>query len=349
MTRMAEDQHSSPGGAAGRPLATARHLKRTLQVCLSWPLSALLPERFWWPLALRLAWLKVALHLGKTNRRFERLAMIFGPRLPDNRYRRIVTESFAHDYVAYMQRFREHGSRSATPSVTVRGREHLDDALAGGRGVVLWVARFVYSDLLTKKGLHRAGLSVHHVSRPSHGFTGSRLAERFLDPLWLGPEERYLAERIVITNEASTAAARRMRRVLKDNGIISITIGHVGRQWCFAPFLCTRARQATGPANLASNAGAPLLPVHTVRNAAGDYEVDIGAALAAPSAGPREARFEAMAREMMQRTEQFALAAPAQFMFWRGRYDPPVVDMAGSDPCWSPDSDHGHAEPSRQS
>ena len=320
---MAKDQAPSSDGVETRPpLVTAKHLSRALQIFVGWLVAGLLPERCWWPLALAFARIKVALRLGKTNRRFDRLAMIFGRHLPEERRRRIVIESFAHGEVAHLQRCRENWFKPWRTSLAVTGLEHVDAALAGGRGAVLWVSRFVYSDLLTKKGLHQAGLPVHHISRPSHGFDGSRLAECVLDPFWVGPERRHLAERIIITKEASAAATRRMRRLLKDNAIVSVTIGHVGRQWCLAPFFEARAYQATGPANLALNAGAPLLPVVTIGGAGGGFEVHIGPPLAVPPEGKREARFEAMAGEMMRRLEPFALAEPAQFMFWRGRYDP---------------------------
>ena len=313
------------------PLATAKHLSRAAQLGVGLLLAGLLPERAWWSLAHALARLKVALRHGYTKRRFGRLEAIFGPRLPAAGRRGIVVESFAHGTVAHLQRLRENWPAAWCPRVSVVGGEHVEAGLAGGRGVVLWVSRFVYSDLVTKKGLHQAGLAVHHVSRPSHGFTGSRLAEGFLDPFWLAPEVRYLAERIVITSDGGAAASRAMRRRLKANGIVSITMGHVGRKWCLVPFLEGWVIQATGPTNLALSAGAPLLPVFTTRTAEGHFEVHIEAPLAVPAADERDARFEAMAREMMRRLEVRALAEPSQFMYWRGRFEPLRIDFHALD------------------
>jgi hypothetical protein len=48
-----------------------------------------------------------------------------------------------------------------------RGSAHVDDALAAGRGAVLWVAHFCFNALATKKALAGAGHRAWHVSRPS--------------------------------------------------------------------------------------------------------------------------------------------------------------------------------------
>ncbi len=305
--------------AAAVPLATGGHLARAVQLASIWLVAGLLPERFWWPLARAWGGMKVALGLGRTAWRLERLATIFGDHVPSGARGSVVADSFAHDIVSHLQRARENWLWPWRRGVRVIGAEHVVAALAEGRGAVLWVSRFTYSDLLTKRGMAQAGLRAYHVSRSSHGFTGSRLAARFLDPFWVGPEARHLAARVVIGEDAN--ATRTLRRQLKANQVVSITMGHVGARWCFSPFLEGWMIQATGPANLALAAGAPLLPVFTTKNAAGGFDVHIDSPLTVPEEGAREARFQAMADEMLRRLEVHARAHPAQYMFWRGRFE----------------------------
>ena len=96
-----------------------------------------------------------------------------------------------------------------SPQITVTGTEHLHVALAAGRGAVLWVAPFVFAPLVAKRGLHQAGFSVHHLSRPSHGFSSTRLGMAVLNPIRTRIEDRYLAERITIPRSGETTAAIR--------------------------------------------------------------------------------------------------------------------------------------------
>lgn len=60
------------------------------------------------------------------------------------------------------------------PRFQITGREHLDDALAEGRGAVIWVAHFAFASLFTKMALSDAGYKVSHISRPEHGVSKSR-------------------------------------------------------------------------------------------------------------------------------------------------------------------------------
>ncbi len=53
---------------------------------------------------------------------------------------------------------------------------------------------------------HRAGLAVSHLSRASHGFSGSRLGVRVLNPIHTKVEDRYLRNGSRCRSTAAMAA-----------------------------------------------------------------------------------------------------------------------------------------------
>jgi hypothetical protein len=139
-----------------------------------------------------------------------------------------------------------------SPTIDLVGAEHLHAALAGGRGAVLWVAPLVFAPLVAKRALHEGGFSVHHLSRPNHGFSSTRFGVAVLNPVRTRVEDRYLAERITISKaNETTAAVRALADRLATNRIISITMTSLGMRQADVPFLDGRVRVAPGAARLA--------------------------------------------------------------------------------------------------
>jgi lauroyl/myristoyl acyltransferase len=257
---------------------------------------------------------KVRRATERTCRRARRLERIFGDRFDAARRQDIVIESTANSERRHLYRLRELSPLGWRPSIEVRGEEHVASALAEGRGVILWVADSCFCSVLTKKGLHRCGLRLHHLSRPGHAFVGSRYANRLLTPIWVKAESRYLAERVMFTMDRATAVDRRFRQLLKGNAIISITAGDNAIKTVAVPFLDHRLSLAIGPAKLALSSKARLLPVFTVRNDAGGFEIEIEPPLSAPAEGGPQTRAEGMIREFAERLEPWALNYPDQFL-----------------------------------
>jgi lauroyl/myristoyl acyltransferase len=200
------------------------------------------------------------------------------------------------------------------PDLRLEGEEHLRAALARGRGAVLWVTNAAIASLLVKKALHARGYRLHHLSRPSHGFSMTRFGMRWLNPMRTDVEERYLAERVVMTEGTTVAAMRRLRRALERGEPVSITAGDWGRITWPVPFFGGRVRLATGPVTLATRAGAPLLPVFMERSE-GAFVVTIEAAL--PAAGDGEDDVETTLAEYARRLERWVRVNPE---LWNGWY-----------------------------
>ncbi|MCG8695529.1 MAG: lysophospholipid acyltransferase family protein [Minwuiales bacterium] len=275
----------------------------------------LLPERAWPRVARLLATVEVGLFGSRPGRHIDRLRRVLGDKFPRDSARQIEVARTAGYHEDAMQIFASYRPWRWQPSIELCGRENLDAALQGGNGAILWVGNFSSSSLVTKMAFGRAGVPVSHLSRPAHGFSRTRFGIRFLNPIRTRVEDRYLGARVSMPDDTSVAPFRTLRKRLRANGVVSITVGQWARKTVSTPFFGGTIRLATGPANLAQAAKAPLLPVFTVRNGSGVFEVHIGAPVNVAAANDRDDAFAATARRYVQALEPYVLDYPGQ---WRG-------------------------------
>jgi lauroyl/myristoyl acyltransferase len=166
--------------------------------------------------------------------------------------------------------------RSWRPDTLLSGQPILQHALRRGRGVILWVVETTFSTLIVKMALHKAGYYACQLSRPGHGFsTETSFGLRYLNPIWTGVEDRFIAERIVIEGESATDALRRLRERLAKNAIVMITLAPLAHKFADVPFFKTHVQLPTGPVRLAQTTGASLLPVFAFAKPDGGFEIAI--------------------------------------------------------------------------
>lgn len=268
----------------------------------------LVPERLWPPLTRIIGRVRTA-DGAPASGLDARLAAATG-RSP----RSLAAERIASGHASRLWGLREYVRPRRDPPVEVAGMSWLEDALAAGRGAILWVGRFTWASIITKIGLQQAGCAVTHLSRPTHGFGSSAFAVRRLNPVWTRIEERFLRERIVMEPGSETAALRALRRRLEANGVVSITVGDEGVRVVTVPFLGGTLRLASGPASLASASGAPLLPVFTMAVGAGSFRVEIEPALEGPMGETREDRERSVAEAYAARLEPWVMRYPGQWL-----------------------------------
>ena len=158
--------------------------------------------------------------------------------------------------------------------------------------------------------------AVHQLSRPQHGFSTTPFGIRHFNPLWQGSEDRYLRDRILIDAQNPAPAMRRLLRVLKSNGIVSITVTAQASKTAELPFLGGRIVMPLGPARLSLLSGAPLLPVFTVERAAGAFDVKIGPRLEAGDHRDPAAAAEALLSEYLVALAPHIEARPASWQGW---------------------------------
>ncbi|HEX6014366.1 MAG TPA: hypothetical protein VFY87_21740 [Geminicoccaceae bacterium] len=302
------------------PLATTKDLA----VLAKLPLSALaawcVPERSWDAVAAQ------AVRLERRNIAgiAERIAGMVGPdRLPEPALALACRQIGLNrvDQLCFLRSYRPGGWR---PELLLEGREHLDAALAAGRGAVLWMAPTVFQWLPAKRALSEAGYRLHHLSHPRHGFsTLSRFGRRWVNPIRTRVEDRYLAERVVLGDHGGARGAlRRLTALLRRNAVVSITVAAEGTRQARAPLLGGFLCVASGAPHLAARTGAALLPVVTLRTGPGRFLTRIEAPLPTPPGGSPDDPLEQAVAELARRLEPYVLAHPDQIAWALDCFDP---------------------------
>lgn len=279
------------------------------------PLAWAAPERLWRPLSYPAGLLNACLHPGRTRRTARRIELALGGRR--NRLTAYLTEigHRAGRAEERLQVLRSHRPGGWQPRTRIIGSEHLARALDEGSGAILWVCSLLFSNLVTKIALHRAGFRLIHLSRFSHGFSQTALGMRWLNPIQIGIENRYLAERVVVPADGSLGFTRTLQRRLAANQLVSITARPGARRTETLPFLEGHVRLATGPADLALGTGAALLPVFTVRRGWRDFDITIESPLKAPAGAGRQLAIHSVLEQYVGLMASYATRHPRQWMW----------------------------------
>lgn len=220
------------------------------------PLSWLVPLRRWPQVARRLALWHIRLIGSSLRSGSERMRVELGrdPHQIELAFRQ-------HSYLELMEILREHAPGGWQVPISVSGTQHIDDALAAGKGAILWYCPFTHGDLVFKRGICEAGYRLHHLSAITHGFSGTRFGMRFLNTIKTSVEERYLEERLILDGKDSRPTLQALRERLQDNGLVSITAVHTGKRVAYAGIFGGKLQLATGAPNQAIRTGAALLPL----------------------------------------------------------------------------------------
>ena len=200
------------------------------------------------------------------------------------------------------------------------GLEHLLRALESKHGAVLWMADFVEAGDITKIGLNSRGLPISHLSRPEHGFGGSRFAIKWLNPIRTRYENRFLAKRIVYDREHPQTAHACLAAILERNGIVCITASqHEGVSLAEAKFLSGRIRLATGAPRTAYRARCPILPIFVLRdrNELLAYSMVFEHPLDLPSTVESDKAVMHATADFVERLERYVTAYPDLWVGWR--------------------------------
>ena len=220
------------------------------------------------------------------------------------------------DLLFLLQLLRAHRSDGWEPRIRFVGRQHVEEGLRRGSGVVLWISHFVHSAVATKAAFKQAGFSVGHLSSPGHGFSSSRFGMRMLNPLQTRIEDRYIRERIMLSLGGPVGAIRHMRRRLSENGIVSISVRTTAQKPISVPFFDGSMRLASGAPDLAYATEACLLPVFTIRQGPGEFDVIVEAPLDLNSARSRKQSTDSAMRQYSGLLESHVEKYPGQWLGW---------------------------------
>lgn len=294
-------------------------------------------EAAWDRIAIGIARRRLAGRKARTMGPAGRLAAMIGNLLPPAEIARAQEQQVAAKMLRQLQSLRCHRPGGWHPEVRLLGRQHLDTALASGRGAILWVAPFAFASLVAKLTLHQHGVRLCHLSRWFHGASQSRWGVALLNPIQRRAEDCYLKERVMIARgQSPLAAMRRLRELLAGNEVVSIRVGHRAAGTVRVPFLCGELELATGPIRLAAASGAPLMPIFTVREwesgQAPVYTTTIEPPLPIEGHLGGNALLRPAAAELAQRFEHWTLAYSGQLIWADGVVFPPAANRGQGDP-----------------
>lgn len=182
--------------------------------------------------------------------------------------------------------------------VAVHGREHLDQALARGHGVLLFSAHFTTLEV---------GVAVLEALAPRVSCMYRPQRNSMMDVIIRRGRHRFAKEQIPRDN------VRALLRNLRDNYAVVYLPDqtYLGKQSELLPFFGEPAVTNTATSKLASISGATVLPYFFRRLPDGDYRVDIG-----PPLGdfPSDAAAHDTQR-LFGLLEQYIRLAPEQYLW----------------------------------
>lgn len=277
--------------------------------------SWVLPEKRWPALARSLATRRLRRSTGFDRNELATIQVIVGDKPSTWIEQTFRPEWLAHKYHSWMQLLACYRPRRWQPRPKLIGQEHLDAALADGRGAILFTANFAYQDLMAKAALAGAGYQLSHLSRDSHGFIEGKLSRWLLNPIYTCIERRFLKERLVFSGNRTKKVNGMIRARLRNNQPVMVLVTPLGRRVAILPFLHGQIRIATGALNFACETGAAVLSVFTVRKPDGLIETIVEPALDRPAYRSRGETIETMLQDYVPRLEMYVAQYPDQFAF----------------------------------
>ena len=226
-----------------------------------------------------------------------------------------------------------HGARPLRRLVEIRGREHLEAALAAGKGAILCTGHFGSYDSGFSV-LHASGFPVTTIGRWQHKYTAglSSAERRFWDLVYARPVRRYRQRPNIEPWPGRLEVAALAAAALRANEVVTISIDAPPLDSDRAravevPFLGRRAGLLPGAVALAQVTGAPLLMGFLYR--AADYRhqvLEISAPV--PVEGEMATAFGRCAAEV----SAAILGSPAHWDYWdeHGRSCQPRADPAAA-------------------
>lgn len=197
------------------------------------------------------------------------------------------------------------GREELRAQMTVDGREHLDAALAGGRGVIMAVPHMGSWDM----GGSYAGALGYRIAAVAERFPGS------------------LDEAVVATRQAlglrviplGRAAVRGILDELRQNAIVALLCDLPQGPGIEVEFFNRRATVPGGPASIAFKAGAALMPACIYRTGPGRYHVHLDPPLAMPpgATGAGKDAGRDLMQAVVRRFEDFIRERPDQWYAFR--------------------------------
>ncbi len=311
-TRSHDDAEARDGKRARRPLVAPIDVAVIVGLPLLTAVAWTVPETRWRWIARPLAPFARLELTNDVKSAARRIRAVFGDRVAPDPDRMLLSLA-EENLIAHLQLLRHHRPGSWRPAIELVGREHIDRALAAGRGAVLWIGRFVHAGLVAKMAWRRASLAVAHLSKPGHGYSDSVLGTRVLNRVLRRAEDRYLDARVMMAFDNPVAALRALYQRLERNALVSVAASEMALRPVRVGFLDGAVTLASGGADLAYASGAALLPVFAIRRDGG-FRVTVHPPLPVDRSRTRTASSERALESYVALLETYCLDHPEQWL-----------------------------------
>jgi phosphatidylinositol dimannoside acyltransferase len=233
-----------------------------------------------------------------------------------------------------------HGARPLRRLVEIRGREHLEAALAAGRGAIVCSAHFgSYDSGFSMLGA--SGFPVTTIGRWQHKYTArlSSAERRFWDLVYARPLRRHRQRPNIEPWPGRVQVAALAAAALRANEVVTICIDAPPLDSDRAravevPFLGGRARLLPGVVTLAQMTGAPVLMGFLHRSADYRHQVlEISAPV--PAGGQTATAFGRIAAAVSAAIQK----SPAHWAYWASTTDLANLGLIPPEPDRAPAAD----------
>lgn len=208
----------------------------------------------------------VGYHIASKQRKIalESLGIAFGKDKTQDEIKRIALDSFLYMAKSGIELlFLLDRPNLLKERVIIAGKEHLDNALSKGKGVILVSAHFGNFPLMLVK-LNLEGYKVAGIMRPMRDSRAESFFQNKRDKLGLKTVYSYPRKKCV---EDSI-------QTLRNNELLFIPLDqNFGTAGVFVDFFGAKAATATGPVVLAQRTQASILPCFIIRNADDSYRI----------------------------------------------------------------------------
>jgi KDO2-lipid IV(A) lauroyltransferase len=305
----------------------ARRLLRNAEGVAYWavaaPVLARLPAAVGYRIARRRGDWLFRRHIGERTELARNLRQIIGIELSQAAVKYVTREWFRLSCCDAVDVSRlRHSGRALRRLVDIRGLEHLESALAAGKGAIVCSAHFGSFDSAFSM-LGACGFPVTTIGRWQHNYTASLSpAERwFWELAYARPLRRHRKRPNIEPWTGRFDVAARAATVLRAGEVLTIAIDTPPLECdenraVEVPFLGRRARLLPGVVTLAQLTGAPVLTAFLYRSADYCHQVlEISGPL--PTGGEPTAAFARCAAEVSAAITR----KPAQWRYWASSTD----------------------------
>ena len=329
-TKTAGPMHGRLPGTAGRPgTARAERLLRNAEGVAYWlvvaPLASRLPASLAYRVACRRGDWGFRHRTGQRSEIVRNLRQVLGDELGPDEAERLAREFFRMRSCEVIDVMLLRGrARSLGQLVEIRGREHLDAALAGGKGAILCSAHFgSYNSAFSL--LQASGFPLTSTGRsPSDQMDGMSSAERrLLEFAYTRRLQRHRQRPNIEFQPGRVQGAAQVAVALRANEAVTFSsdappLDADRTRAVEVPLLGRQARLLPGVVTLAKLTGAPVLMVFMHRLADYRHQVlEISAPVPVPVEGDTATAFGCCVAAM----DAAIRIEPAQWVYWANTDD----------------------------